>query len=71
MPESVAQQFARAVAEEMYRLRGWALHNVPAFVRDDVFATLNRHDGIYSRGFAHQLAPVTVALNIQHAEWSL
>jgi hypothetical protein len=62
--------FARRVADELARLRGWGpTSTAPAEVRDDVFNTIARQESIYSRGFSDRARPDIVAEQIQNAEW--
>ena len=64
-----AERFARAVADSMTRLRGFTPGSVPAAVRDDVFATMARHEARYVTGFARGENPDAVAQQLQDAEW--
>ena len=66
-----AIRFAFKVAGEMYSLRGWSPETVTADVRDDVFATMSRHDNIYNQGFDREWSPAHTANLIQRAEWSV
>ena len=68
--QDVPEEFARGVAAEMLRLRGWrGLDAAPSEVHDDVFATMGRHDGVYVAGYAAGIAPAAVAQTIQDREW--
>jgi len=65
-----AQAFARDVSEAMLKLRGYgSRHTAPKAVRDDVFATIARHQDAYSRAFAGHSSPQRTAEAIQNAEW--
>ena len=68
--QTEAQKFAHDVANEMYRLRGWSKHSVTPEVRDDVFATMHRHNRVYSTGLLLGLNPVPIARTIQKMEWT-
>jgi hypothetical protein len=62
--------FARDVSEAMLRLRGYRTPSAaPRAVRDDVFATIARHQDAYSKGFAGHSSPQSTAEAIQNAEW--
>lgn len=62
--------FAREVSEAMLRLRGYRNPSeAPRRVRDDVFATIARHQDAYSQGFAGHSSPQSTAEVIQNAEW--
>ena len=65
-----AQTFAKEVSEAMLKLRGYGpRHKPPRAVRDDVFATITRHQDAYSRAFAGHSSPQRTAEAIQNAEW--
>jgi hypothetical protein len=62
--------FARDVSRAMLKLRGYGgRHPAPRAVRDDVFATIARHQDAYSRAFAGHSSPQSTAEAIQNAEW--
>ncbi len=63
-----ANTFAREVAQAILKLRNWNVV-VPREVRDDVFATIARHDRLYSRAFDAHQSPQMAAQAIQNAEW--
>ena len=69
--ESVrASAFAADVSRAMLKLRGYGgRHPAPRAVRDDVFATIARHQDAYSKGFAGHSSPQSTAEAIQNAEW--
>jgi len=69
MHKLTADEFARMVYTEMARLRGWNPARVPVGVRDDIFATMGRHDNLYAPGFRDGSDPRDVARDVQEAEW--
>lgn len=67
---SSADTFARAVANEMAKLRGYnSTATAPAAVRDDIFHTLDRHAAAYTRAYSAGRTPAATAKTIQYAEW--
>lgn len=64
-----SRRFASDVAKVMYEMRGYTISSAPSEVRSDVFATMVRHDSIYSRGFATGRPGHLVGRDIQTAEW--
>ena len=64
-----SRQFASDVAKVMYEMRGYTVSSVPSEVRSDVFATMVRHDSIYSHGFTTNRPGRLVGRDIQTAEW--
>jgi hypothetical protein len=63
-----AQDYAREVAAEIARLRGWS-GKVPKKVTDDIFATLERHRSVYTAFFSGGTPPKKAAKAIQNREW--
>ena len=69
MPELDAQEFARLVAAEMLRLRGWFNpKTVPADVRGDVFGVMG-DDPDYTGMWKSGTAPADAARAIQYRAW--
>ena len=64
------ERYAREVAAELVRGRGWEPGTEPTDVRDDVFNSMTRHEGHYVAGFVAQSDPARVAEVIQRAEWT-
>ena len=64
------QLYARLVVRQILSMRGWGPGKAPKSVCDDVFALLVKHTDRYVRGFRTDENPVTVARDIQNAEWN-
>jgi len=68
-----AQNYAKKVADEMLKYRGWNPKKAPREQVDAVFAMLSRpeHERVYVRGFDMGADPKEIAVLIQDAEWDL
>jgi hypothetical protein len=65
-----AQRYARDIADAMAKIRGWRL-KAPKDVVDDIFATMARHERLYTRCFVTNMKPNVAAAIIQNAEWGV